>query len=291
MQITVTRVVLQLLLMTASTTHAFAFVGIFQRSFSSVVRGKTGTSTSRRAAVNAAFTLAQSRDEPSLSSTVSYFDRFLLPLKLCPFASRPLLTHPDECRIVPWPSGSGLTLSEETDSLLSCIDEEAKLLSSLSLSSTTPPPRLTSIIVILPPPPPPPSSSSSLVSPPPSPSSSSLYSQLSSFRSFMSFINNRVSTLPSMSSHPSALQTLAFHPRFTFSGSKSVDVGNYVNRSPHPMIHLLREEEVTKAIESWEKSGKDMAAIWEGNKDKMESLGIAGVRDLLYLKKPTTSPD
>src|SRR5215218_7016800 len=37
-------------------------------------------------------------------------------------------------------------------------------------------------------------------------------------------------------------QVASFHPAYLFAGSSMHDAANYTNRSPYPMLHLLREE-------------------------------------------------
>jgi len=44
-------------------------------------------------------------------------------------------------------------------------------------------------------------------------------------------------------------QTVVFHPEFRFDGEAHDSHGNFINRSPHPMIHILRTDEVSQAIE------------------------------------------
>jgi len=43
-------------------------------------------------------------------------------------------------------------------------------------------------------------------------------------------------------------QIASFHPEYCFQGSDNDDPANYTNRSIYPMLHLLREESVTKAL-------------------------------------------
>lgn len=43
-------------------------------------------------------------------------------------------------------------------------------------------------------------------------------------------------------------QTVIFHPQFRYEGEEVNSHGNFTNRSPHPMIHILRAEEVSEAI-------------------------------------------
>ena len=40
------------------------------------------------------------------------------------------------------------------------------------------------------------------------------------------------------------LQIASFHPDYQFAGTESGAVENYTNRSPYPMLHLLREESI-----------------------------------------------
>lgn len=44
------------------------------------------------------------------------------------------------------------------------------------------------------------------------------------------------------------LQIASFHPRYQFAGVGADDLGNYTNRSPYPMLHLLRQSSVTLAV-------------------------------------------
>ena len=44
-------------------------------------------------------------------------------------------------------------------------------------------------------------------------------------------------------------QVASFHPDYVFSGSEPNDAANYTNRSPYPMLHILREESVSRVID------------------------------------------
>ncbi len=43
------------------------------------------------------------------------------------------------------------------------------------------------------------------------------------------------------------IQIVSFHPDYRFTGAAADDPANATNRSPHPMLHLLREESVAAA--------------------------------------------
>jgi len=46
-------------------------------------------------------------------------------------------------------------------------------------------------------------------------------------------------------------QIASFHPAYIFAESTEDDPSNYTNRSPYPMLHFLREESVSKAVDSY----------------------------------------
>ncbi|MDH5356776.1 MAG: DUF1415 domain-containing protein [Gammaproteobacteria bacterium] len=45
-------------------------------------------------------------------------------------------------------------------------------------------------------------------------------------------------------------QIASFHPKYQFSGTQADDRENWTNRSPYPLLHLLREESLSKALAS-----------------------------------------
>lgn len=44
-------------------------------------------------------------------------------------------------------------------------------------------------------------------------------------------------------------QLASFHPDYCFEGSDEKDAANYTNRSPYPMLHLIREASIEKILE------------------------------------------
>ncbi|MEJ7586917.1 MAG: DUF1415 domain-containing protein [Ferruginibacter sp.] len=46
-------------------------------------------------------------------------------------------------------------------------------------------------------------------------------------------------------------QLATFHPLYLFDKSKDSDAANYTNRSVYPMLHILREESIDKALEHY----------------------------------------
>lgn len=72
------------------------------------------------------------------------------------------------------------------------------------------------------------------------------------------------------------LQLASFHPQFQFAGTTADDVTNATNQSPYPMLHLLREASVDRAVEAF----PDAGVIYEKNMRTMEELGVEGVARL-----------
>jgi hypothetical protein len=68
------------------------------------------------------------------------------------------------------------------------------------------------------------------------------------------------------------LQIASFHPHYQFAGTEADDVTNCTNRSPFPMLHLLREESLDKAIAAM----PDAADIFNRNIETLEELGADG---------------
>lgn len=73
-------------------------------------------------------------------------------------------------------------------------------------------------------------------------------------------------------------QVVAFHPTFCFDGEEQDDAGNYVNRSPFPMIHILRSSEVADVIDHH----PDIESIPLINKNKMEQIGSKVLAEMLH---------
>jgi len=65
------------------------------------------------------------------------------------------------------------------------------------------------------------------------------------------------------------IQIAAFHPLFEFAGSGKDGVDNLTNRSPYPIFHILREEEVSLAVD---KLGGDSGKVWKRNISLLEAM-------------------
>jgi hypothetical protein len=74
------------------------------------------------------------------------------------------------------------------------------------------------------------------------------------------------------------IQVASFHPQFQFEGSEPDDISNATNRAPYPILHLLREDSVARAVAS---DAGDAEAIVERNITTLQALGHEGWRRLL----------
>ncbi|MHA4807248.1 DUF1415 domain-containing protein [Flavitalea flava] len=58
------------------------------------------------------------------------------------------------------------------------------------------------------------------------------------------------------SGYEGVYQVASFHPLYRFGGAKANDAANYTNRSIYPMLHLLREASIEKALERFPDPGQ-----------------------------------
>ncbi len=63
-------------------------------------------------------------------------------------------------------------------------------------------------------------------------------------------------------------QVASFHPQYRFEGTAADDAGNLTNRSPYPILHIIREASIDRAVAEF--PGVD--EIPERNIQKMKSL-------------------
>jgi uncharacterized protein len=72
------------------------------------------------------------------------------------------------------------------------------------------------------------------------------------------------------------IQIASFHPRYQFGDAAPEAIENATNRSPYPMLHLLRCSSVEHAIAAF----GDTAKIYEANIATLRRLGRGGLRAL-----------
>ena len=72
------------------------------------------------------------------------------------------------------------------------------------------------------------------------------------------------------------IQLAGFHPQFQFDGTEPEDIGNYTNRAPFAIVHLLREESVERAVEAFPQAD----TIFDTNIATLQKLGLPGWKAL-----------
>ena len=72
-------------------------------------------------------------------------------------------------------------------------------------------------------------------------------------------------------------QLASFHPDYRFDGVTEADPANYTNRSPYPMLHILREASVERALESF----PNPENIPSRNIKLTQEMGLQAMRALL----------
>lgn len=68
------------------------------------------------------------------------------------------------------------------------------------------------------------------------------------------------------------LQIASFHPQFQFADTEPDDISNFTNRAPFPILHLLREDSIERAVAAF----PDASQIFERNIETLQKLGLAG---------------
>lgn len=81
-------------------------------------------------------------------------------------------------------------------------------------------------------------------------------------------------------------QLASFHPNYVFDGSDEDDVENYTNRSPYPLLHLIREADITRYM----KKEEDAEKIFNHNIEKAKALGCPYFENVLAEMKKKSLP-
>lgn len=65
------------------------------------------------------------------------------------------------------------------------------------------------------------------------------------------------------------IQLAPFHPQFEFAEEEKNKISTFTNKSPYPMIHILRDSEVSAAVNQLD---GDASRVWKRNIKLLESL-------------------
>lgn len=99
---------------------------------------------------------------------------------------------------------------------------------------------------------------------------------LTDFLDYNDFLENADALVESLGLE-GTLQVASFHPQYQFAGTNVDDAENLTNRAPWPVLHLLREESIDRAVAAY----PDPDAIVERNIATVTALGVEGYRKLL----------
>jgi uncharacterized protein len=188
----------------------------------------------------------KSRNSEVISATISWLERVVIGLNLCPFAKA---IHAKK------------QIRYEVSNAIESIALLADLKRELSLLVETAPLQIESTLLILP-------------------------DGLSEFVRYNHFLDLGSLLLEEMELD-GVVQIASFHPDYQFAYTNDDDVTNCTNRSPYPMLHLLREESVTRAIEAF--PGSD--GIYDRNIAMMNSIGKTKMDALLMESRNQPEPE
>ncbi|MDH2299743.1 DUF1415 domain-containing protein [Cobetia sp. 29-18-1] len=93
------------------------------------------------------------------------------------------------------------------------------------------------------------------------------------FRDFDTYLEllDYAEALLEMQGYEGIYQLASFHPEYVFEDTEEDDAANYTNRSPYPMLHLLRESSVEAAINAY---AGDVEEVPGRNEELMRERGV-----------------
>ncbi|MBD8695768.1 DUF1415 domain-containing protein [Stenotrophomonas sp. CFBP 13718] len=94
---------------------------------------------------------------------------------------------------------------------------------------------------------------------------------LTDFLDYNDFLDNADAAIEALDLQ-GILQVASFHPQYQFEGVAADDASNYTNRAPYPILHLLREDSVARAVDAF----PDPDVIVERNIQTLDRIGVQG---------------
>ena len=99
---------------------------------------------------------------------------------------------------------------------------------------------------------------------------------LRDFEEYLDFIKEAESLLEAVGLS-GVIQLASFHPEYQFEGEPAESAGHYTNRAPFALIHFLREEMMTRALDQF----PDPEHIPLRNIQRLEAMGAATIKQML----------
>ena len=99
------------------------------------------------------------------------------------------------------------------------------------------------------------------------------YQQFDNYLDMLDLANHLLDDL----NYTGTYQIASFHPDYRFADSAENDASNFSNRSPYPMLHLIRESDLEKAIANYPNIGQ----VPENNIKKLREIGYKEMQEKL----------
>ncbi len=99
------------------------------------------------------------------------------------------------------------------------------------------------------------------------------YQKFDNYLELLDYANQLLEDL----NYTGSYQIASFHPDYQFEGSTENDASNFSNRSPYPMLHLIREADLEKAIANY----PSIEQVPENNIKKLREIGYKEMQSKL----------
>jgi len=99
------------------------------------------------------------------------------------------------------------------------------------------------------------------------------YQKFDDYLDMLDFANHLLDDLD----YAGTYQIASFHPDYRFADSAEDDASNFSNRSPYPMLHIIRESGLEKAIANY----PNVEQIPENNIKKLREIGYQEMQEKL----------
>jgi len=96
------------------------------------------------------------------------------------------------------------------------------------------------------------------------------------FDSYLGFVDMANALMVDMG-YEGAYQLASFHPHYCFANEEQDDAANYTNRSPYPMLHIIREASLEQALKDY----PEPETIPENNIRLTRKLGLKKMQAML----------
>lgn len=99
---------------------------------------------------------------------------------------------------------------------------------------------------------------------------------LQDFADYNQFLD-LVDALIAQQGYDGIFQVASFHPEYRFADTASDDAENYSNRSPYPLLHILREASVEREVATY----PDIGDVPRRNIESLRRLGVPHLKRIL----------